>query len=265
MKERNGHGCPPNAGVTLVELGAIIALTAIIVLLLLPWTRWSAEASRNACAENLKQMGLIFKIYADESPGNLYPLKSPHGMAPDIATLYPDYINDLALLVCPSVGDYSLNDPNNPEGWYGRDGKPRLARLRRSADVSYHYLGFAIPNNAWIDPPLSVAPLIQQAFAHPGADVEWTDHPNPNVGDVTLYRIHRGVERILAAEGHMVDGEGARLPVMWDALTRVDNIVKFNHPPDGSLVLFLDGHVKFVEYGFRFPITEEYASLGLGT
>lgn len=294
MKSLQTHSRSSYAGVTLVELSAIIALIAIIMLLLLPWSRWSAEARRNACAGNLKQMGHIFSVYASESPGNRYPPKAPNCFAPDIATLYPDYMTDLMPLVCSQTGDFDVLDRTNPDGWYHANGSPRMETVRQEGDASYAYTGFAIPNNTWIAPVRTrqamssngtvrlfgnqiqidgaVSELLAAAFANPHEDANWSDHPNPNVKDAVLYRIHRGVELILADEGHLAAGNGAlsRLSVMWDNLfvpydSRPPDNVVFNHEPKGSNVLFLDGHVEFVEYGSgRFPVTDEYVSMRYG-
>ncbi len=268
-----------HAGVTYLEVAAIIALATTIVLLLLPWARWSTIRQRNACAENLKEMGSIFALYASESPGNRYPLKSPHSSSPDIAVLYPDYMNDLQPLICPEMEDFSIHTESNPEHWYNEDGTPQLETLRREADGSYAYFGFAIPNNAWLVPVGFIRPLLEQAFATLDEDADWTNHPSPDVQNATLYRLHTGVEQVLAKEGHLaetVPGGVSRLAVMWDNLSTPLNptamapgvqvsLSILNHDPGGSNVLFLDGHVEFVEYSSgRFPVTEEYASISFG-
>ena len=234
---------------------------------------------RTVCAGNLKQMGRVFSLYASESPGNRYPPKAPYSSSPDIAVLYPEFMNDFQPLMCPELDELDIHTQSNPENWFDGTGRPRIETVRREADGSYAYFGYAIPNNAWLTPTRSVRPLFEEAFLILDEDADWTSHPNLNVKNATLYRIHPGVEHILAKEGHIaevVPGNGSRLAVMWDNLsTPLDPTVRpprvrlemtvLNHSLGGSNVLFLDGHVEFVEYGSgRFPVTEEYASISFG-
>ena len=49
------------------------------------------------------------------------------------------------------------------------------------------------------------------------------------------------------------------MPVYWDWLG-VDP-ASFNHVPGGCNVLFLDGHVEFIKYPGKFPVTSLFAQL----
>ena len=52
----------------------VIAIIGILVAILLPaLARARESARRSSCANNLKQRGLVMKMYASESKGHKYP------------------------------------------------------------------------------------------------------------------------------------------------------------------------------------------------
>jgi prepilin-type N-terminal cleavage/methylation domain-containing protein/prepilin-type processing-associated H-X9-DG protein len=119
-----------SAAFTLIELLVVITIISILAALLLPaLARAREQANRISCASNMKQMGLVFLMFADEHGGQLPP-GAPNqywgeqwadytydnvdlsGNYPrnlirnnyifDAKTVYNDYLTDLRVLVCPS-------------------------------------------------------------------------------------------------------------------------------------------------------------------
>jgi prepilin-type processing-associated H-X9-DG protein len=194
---------------------------------------------RSTCQNQMKQFGLVFKMFANEHPKQNWPaLDSKAGHLnfanenPGMQPVYPEYLSDTSIMICPGDNQrYSLRETSGPENL---------------DNGSYLYLGYAIQS---IEELRAFSNAYKARIASKLPFDEDIETPNGK-----LYRLREGVERFL-----ITDLNNPAASAIMQSTIPVLIETPENHSPTGGNVLFMDGHVEYIRYSpnGKFPMVEE--------
>ncbi|MBX3176880.1 MAG: hypothetical protein KF886_05955 [Candidatus Hydrogenedentes bacterium] len=227
-------------------------------------------------------MGLAFTMYASESQGE-YPtiqryigdqcdIKNKRVLMFDGKSIYPEYLADARVLVCPSgldaVQEQRVGRWSRPDGPGGsREGGSANPCL--FDQLSYFYLGWIVTTRMIEEVGTKdVSPAFRDAFREVlegdspeafGQSWSFTDE----FGEQRqVLRLKEGIERFQITDINNPSTANISQSIVAVMYDRIDLDPRgFNHVPGGTNVLFMDGHVEWVKYPGPFPTNRAWATL----
>ncbi len=190
--------------------------------------------ARATSQNNLKQMGLVCKMYANESKGQVYPPISPvpGKLMIDAAAIYPEYLSDVTILARPGCKALEIDFDN-----------PDFAQIMID-DRCYLYLSHAVTTE---EEGLAYAEAYRKAAESRAGFEQDFDTPNGK-----LYRLREGVERFFITD---IGNPAGAVIAQSRVLVMMERPV--GETVEGINVLFMDGHVEYVRKGV-FPYTDTF-------
>lgn len=175
--------------------------------------------TRQQTNNDFKQWGIIFKMFANESRGELYvPMPPTEGaFYPEIKQIYPEY----------------LTDPNIAKSLLG------------VGPAKAVYFGYALDNE-------QTALTLLDAYEELGPQAIYDSDlivgdGLGTAGSDTIYRMTEGLRQSMSDTGIEAPSQ-SKIPILWE--------LPGTREQDGGWVLYADGHTQWVTYPGQFPMTE---------
>ena len=217
------EGEPARAPFLRPAVWGTLAAAVLVIVIALPYMGRAREAAMRASTENnMKQLGLVFKMYAGEAHREAWPPAVPvDGIwVPDLRTLYPEFLTDPGILIARGraggADRLELTEAleQEPPDW---DAAHRI--------VARHlvYTGYTLPGPEAIE-------AFTMAAVPPGGE-DYLDEDGHS-----FMRLREGIERFFITD---INNPAASATAQSDLPVAV---YRADHP--GRLrVLYMDGHV----------------------
>lgn len=189
----------PVAAFTLVELLAVLAITAVLVGLLLPTLgRSQSKGNGLVCVNHLRQLGLAVRLYADENRDRMPsaeilpsdPVDPPHPL-PRIRDVLAEFVGkmvgtnraDSGVFRCPTERSGRFEREGSSYEWNAHLNGRRLDEIQTSS--AFLILPGGITNFFLVHPPETIPLLLDYDPVHPrppksGKNVAYMDgHVGP--------------------------------------------------------------------------------------